>query len=398
VETAAISYVLTSEPPVFHLEPLGLMANQMIEYMAALKFVSLVPGCRISNVHLPRWGIEHPAIESPGPVAVARDEQHLDIPRLSAAMRAGEIRRVEWAGYGQRLENFLPREAYRDVFVAPPGLKVGCGPEYLVCHIRAGEILDDTSPDYPLTPAEFYADLVAETGLKPVFMGQTAPNAYTDRIRDRFPNALFLDTQDIVADFETIRRSKNVVVGIGTYAWLAAWLSTEAETIFMAVNGLVNPMQRPIVDLVPYGDSRYRFYLFPINYAVNLDRIEAVHRSIAPYWRYVTHDALRAQVQNAPRFERSLDAHLAVFDEAHYLAAYGDIEYAVKAGWMPSGRHHYALFGFRERRFPFPLDKHWYAAAYPMAGFEVSQGDYTDFAHHYLAVGKARGYRPLPPS
>ena len=367
------------------------MANRMVQYMAALKFASQVPGCRISNVYLPQWGIEQPAIESPGPVAVARDEQHLDIPRLSAAMRAGEVRRVEWTGYGQRMENFLPRENYFNVFAPPLGPKVGFGAEYLVCHIRAGEILDDTSPDYPLTPVEFYADLVAETGLKPVFMGQTAPNAYTDRIRERFPNALFLDTQDIVVDFETIRRSKNVVVGIGTYAWLAAWLSTEAENIFMAVNGLVNPMQRPIVDLLPYGDSRFRFYLFPINYAVNLDRVEAVHRSIAPYWRYVTHTALKTQVENAPRFGRSLDEHLAVFDEAHYLREYGDIDDAVKAGWLSSGRAHYELYGFLERRFPFPLDKRWYAAAYPMAAFEVSQGDYADFSHHYLAVGKARG-------
>jgi hypothetical protein len=373
-----------------------MMANRMIEYMAALKFVSQVPGCRLSNISLPEWGIEIPAVDSPGPVAVARDEQHLDIPRLSAAMRSGEIARVEWAGYGQRMENFLPREAYRDVFVAPSNLKVGFGHEYLVCHIRAGEILDDTSPDYPLTPVEFYADLVAETGLKPVFMGQTARNAYTDRIRDRFPHALFLDTQDVVTDFETIRRSKNVVVGIGTFAWLAAWLSTEADTVFMAVNGIVNPMQRPVVDLVPYGDNRYRFYLFPINYAVDLDRHAAVHRGIAPYWRHVTHDALRTQVRNAPRFERSLDAHLAVFDEAHYRAAYGDIDDAINAGWLRSGRDHYALYGFLERQFPFPLDKRWYAAAYPMAGFEVAQGDYTDFAHHYLAVGKARGYRPLP--
>ena len=233
------------------------------------------------------------------------------------------------------MENFLPRENYFDVFVPPPGLKVGFGREYLVGHVRAGEILDDTSPDYPLTPVEFYADPVAETGLKPVFMGQTAPNAYTDRIRERFPEALFLDTQDIVADFETIRRSKNVVVGIGTFAWLAAWLSTEAENIFMAVNGLMNPMQRPIVDLLPYGDTRFRCYLFPINYAVNLDRVEAVHRSIAPYWRHVTHTALKTQVENAPRFGRSLDEHLAVF--------------------------------------------------------EVSQGDCADFCHHYLAVGKAGG-------
>ena len=28
---------------------------------------------------------------------------------------------------------------------------------------------------------------------------------------------------------------------------------------------------------------------------------------------------------------------------------------------------------------------------------EVAQGDYAEFVHHYLAIGKARGYRPAPP-
>jgi len=31
-----------------------------------------------------------------------------------------------------------------------------------------------------------------------------------------------------------------------------------------------------------------------------------------------------------------------------------------------------------------------------MAAFEVAKGDYANFAHRYIAVGRARGYRPLP--
>ena len=56
-----------TDGPVLHLTLLGNLGNQMIEYMVALKLVSLVPGCRISNVQIPQWNIEHPAIESPGP-------------------------------------------------------------------------------------------------------------------------------------------------------------------------------------------------------------------------------------------------------------------------------------------------------------------------------------------
>ena len=206
------------------------------------------------------------------------------------------------------------------MFVPPRGPRVGFGEKYLVCHVRAGEILNDFAPDYPLTPVEFFADLVNETALEPIFMGQTAPNAYTDRLRERFPKATFLPTRDVVTDFETIRQSANVVVGVSTYAWLAAWLSVDAKNIFMAVSGLLNPVQAPAVDLVPFGDERFRFYLFPLNYAANLDRHAEVHRRIAPFWRYVPHAALKELFERAPRFA---------------------------------------------------LDRAWYASEYPLAGFEV---------------------------
>lgn len=382
--------------PVFHLRPQGMLVNRMIEYMVALKFVSLVPNCRISNIALPQWGIRHPPIDSPGPVAVERQQQHIDLRRLAAAMYAGQIRRVDWEGYGQRLENFLPRAHYRDVFRPPAGLRVGYGPDVLVCHVRAAEILDGSNPDYPLIPAAFYADLVACTGLRPVFVGQTEPNAYTMALRERFPKATFREPQDIVVDFETIRQSRNVVVGVSTYAWLAAWLS-DADNIFLTVNGLLNPMQARNVDLLPFGDSRYRFWLFPINYGVRLAQHAALHRRLEPYWRLLPHAVLQQQIVLAPRFERRLEAMLAAFDEAYYLATNGDVAAAVQAGSIASGAEHYRHWGFAECRLPFALDRGWYAAQYPLAGFEVAQGDYTDFSHHYLMVGRQRGYRPVSP-
>ena len=48
-----------TDGPVLHLTLLGNLGNQMIEYMVAMKLVSLVPGCRISNVQIPQWNIEH---------------------------------------------------------------------------------------------------------------------------------------------------------------------------------------------------------------------------------------------------------------------------------------------------------------------------------------------------
>ena len=49
-----------------------------------------------------------------------------------------------------------------------------------------------------------------------------------------------------------------------------------------------------------------------------------------------------------------------------------------------------------EQRLPFELSVPWYAAQYPMAAMEVAQGDFSSFAHHYAAVGRAHGYRTMP--
>jgi hypothetical protein len=360
---------LADDVPVFHLDTKGRLANLMIQYMVALKFVDLLPGCAISNIQIPAWKISHAPIPSAGAVAV------------------------------ERMENFLPRERYQQVFVSPFDAAMGYGSDYLVCPVRAEDILNTPNKEYVLTPVEFYSDIVAMTGLKPVFIGQTRANAYMDRIRAAFPQAIFREPQrNPLVDFETIRQSRNVVVSVSTYAWLAAWLSGSVENIYLAVSGLFNPMQKPQVDLLAFGDARFKFFLFPINYAVPLGRHAGLHQRIAPFWRLMPHSALRQQLAGAPRFERKLDDALMVFDEAFYLEAYPDVAAAAKRFGPGFARAHYASNGFAERRLPMRLDRVWYASEYPLAAFEVAQGDYAEFAHHYMVVGRARGYVPNPPA
>jgi hypothetical protein len=383
--------------PVFQVDPLGRLANQMIQYMVALSFVDRVGDCRISNVSLPAWGIHCPRLDTPGPAALEHRLQHIDLPVLAEQVRSGRIRRVEWSGYGQRLENFLPRNRYEVVFVSPFDAAMGYGPEYLVCPVRAEDVLHGGTLDYVLTPVEFYRDIIDMTGLRPVFIGQTQPNAYMDRIHAAFPSAIFRAPQhDPLVDFETIRQSRHVVVGVSTYSWLAAWLSNTVETIHMTVSGLFHPRQYRAVDLLPFGDERFRFYLFPINYAVNLDRHAEVHRRIAPYWHPISHGALRRLFAAAPRFGLSLDEALAVFDEAYYLEANPDVAEAGLGAGQEFARAHYRSHGFHEGRVAMRLDPVWYATRYPLAAFEVGRVDYADLVQHYLIAGRARGYHPYP--
>lgn len=80
-----------------------------------------------------------------------------------------------------------------------------------------------------------------------------------DRTRAAFPNTIVRDPQpDLLVGFETIRQSRHVVVGVSTFACLAAWLSRTADNTFMTVNGLFDPRQTSQVDLLPFGDARYR--------------------------------------------------------------------------------------------------------------------------------------------
>lgn len=93
--------------PVFHLEPMGRLGTLMIEYMVARSFADMVGGCRISNISIPAWGIDHPRLDSPGPIATERRDHHIDLPGLADRVWSGQVGRVEWTGFGQRMENFL---------------------------------------------------------------------------------------------------------------------------------------------------------------------------------------------------------------------------------------------------------------------------------------------------
>ena len=54
--------------------------------------------------------------------------------------------------------------------------------------------------------------------------------------------------------------------------------------------------------------------------------------------------------------------------------------------------------GFMRAARGFELDRAWYCRTYPIAAVELGQGEAADAADHYVAVGRARGYRRGPRS
>jgi Glycosyl transferase family 11 len=115
-------------------------------------------------------------------------------------------------------------------------------------------------------------------------MGQLEDNGYVRELRSRFPFGVFLESRGAIEDFETIRQSKNIIISISTFSWLAAYLS-DATCVVMPIMGFLNPQQRPDIDLLPINDCRYEFYSFPTTIAARGDEYQKAHAMIDGQWR-----------------------------------------------------------------------------------------------------------------
>jgi hypothetical protein len=377
--------------------PLGGLGNRMIQHMVALSIISGIEGGRIQGYGLPEWDIVHDTPDDAPPDLVLEGQQ-LDVEAARAILRRPGGGLVHLHGYGQQFRNFPTVEVARSTFPVPASLDTldGYGDDKLVIHIRGNDILDAIQRHYTLLPVTFYVDIVRRTGLKPVFRGQIGTGPYFEELRAAFPAAEFVMSQRVMTDFTILRRSRNIMVSVSTFSWLAAWLS-EAAQIHLPVCGLFNPMQIPEIDLLPLADPRYAFHLFPITYAVLPDRVRSAHAALNGLWREVPADFLDIVRTGAPRVARSREAHLAMFNEHEYLSQHPGIADIVRSGAFTNGLAHYQARGYDERCSPCAFDRVWYACNYPLATLEVTEGDYSDLFHHWIVIGRKRGYRPTPP-
>jgi hypothetical protein len=369
---------------------MGNLGNQMIQYMVARAVADFAGPARISAVGLPLFGLHHPPIDGDFPATETVTTPRVEIDRLARALSTGKLQRVDIRTYGQRIENFLPAQAYRPVFTATAPHVQAAADDELLCNIRQGDILDGHHPDYVLLPIEFYAHLADLTGLRPLFIGQLEDSPYITALRQRFPAARFVASAGAAMDFEQIKRSRFIVPAISTFSWLAAWLS-DAERIFMPVLGLFNPAQNRGIDLLPLWDPRYQFFQFPVHYAEPVKNFRAAHAPLHGMWRQMPPDRLAAQLHRMPP-PREKSHFCAAFDEAFYRGAHPDIAAAIDAGHLPSGRHHYESCGFNEGRIAFALDRARYCRRYPVAAIELAQSEFWDPEHHWIAAGRERGY------
>jgi len=340
---------------VIHIEPMGYLANRMIQYLAANRLQAHWKGSRLSNVQLPEWGIETPAIETDASAAelVLRPDAPMPFRTVADLLNGSEFRRVVIAEYMQRTDYLGDAPSCARLF--PPKAKGSpVADDELAIHIRAGDIVGGVGL-YPLVPAEYYRMLIDLSGLKPCFMGQLDDSAHCEKLRRMFPEARFLEPQDVLSDFETIRSARHIAISVSTFSWLAAWLSS-AENIFLPMLGFLNPMHRAgssEIDLLPTSDVRYRFFLFPIYHGLPMAEALPLQARLTSYCREISPRQVDTLRLRAP----------------YVQVAKADVEFN-------------------------PI---WYAHSYMDAAMEISEGWFAGPLEHYLEIGRRRGYRPLPP-
>ncbi|MBZ9997321.1 hypothetical protein [Mesorhizobium sp. BH1-1-4] len=239
-------------------------------------------GLEVVGFNIPEWGLVSSKQEIPEGESITTGRVHrVDVDTLASRVLAGGVEWIDVDAYAMRLEYFAEdRLRFAKVFSSSLGQRVN--EDEIAISIRSGDIVDGLHPDYTPIPLAFYHRIVFETGLKPVFVGQTTGNWYADALRRQFGAARFVESEPL-SDFQTLRRAKNAVVAVSSFSWLASFLSTETSEIHLPVAGLFNSNQRPDIDLLPKTDKRYRFYYFqPERYVASDSQRRILTR--APAW------------------------------------------------------------------------------------------------------------------
>jgi hypothetical protein len=252
--------------------------NLIFRYMFAHYLRESIPYAVLTGASIPELGVTLPISTRPRNPYLLPYVQEMDIESIMmATLKDSSIDGIELHCWAQRLEYFEEkRDKFSAMFTSSTGGQV-IYPDEILVSVRAGEILHAIHPHYWPVPISYLRRVIAQSGLRPVFSGQTRPSWYADALRAAFPDARFLAGNHWLDDFQTLRNAENIVLSVGTFAWTAAWLSTTAKRIYMPLLGFLNRDQCPDVDLYPKHDDRYVVERFiPERYLATPEQIRRI--------------------------------------------------------------------------------------------------------------------------
>ncbi|MEZ5742852.1 MAG: hypothetical protein R3D89_03715 [Sphingomonadaceae bacterium] len=249
-----------------HISKFGRLANQMLQLMFAHELKRRIGrDILITGYDIPEFGLSGPERPEDGDIgAQIVIAQHItNLDQVALAMRQRLVRSVNVNTLGMRLEYYRDRGQCIALFPDPDIPFYRPASDELVMHVRAGDTLEKVHYTYMPMPLSWYRAVVAEQPeLRPVFVGEYHGTPLETLLREEFPEATLRPAASAIADFQTLRHAHHVSMSVGTFGWLATWLSLTAKTIHMPVAGLLMPMISTTL-LTPVDDSRYRFYQTP---------------------------------------------------------------------------------------------------------------------------------------
>ena len=130
----------------------------------------------------------------------------------------------------------------------------------LLIHIRAGDVVILTHDKYGPLPIRYYEYLIAQTGLRPLFICEPGHTPYIDLLTATFPKAEMIGGGSAINDFQIIRNAKNVALSVSSFSWTATFLSNRAQQIHLPLAGQFDPADDPTPDFLPLNDNRYIFH------------------------------------------------------------------------------------------------------------------------------------------
>jgi hypothetical protein len=247
---------------ILRITPYAQMANQLGQLMFCL---DVQRHCRqpilIEGYNISEWSLAEPVSEAPAS----------DISLGSHHTKLWPVcRMIDWLKpsvvhvYAPiwRQRNFSDPRFYQTVLPAPQA-QPPVDENTLLIHIRAGDVAAPSHPSYGPLPISYYKYLAARTGLKLAFIGQLEKTPYVTALKEAFPDATYLCGGTPMDDFQAIRSAAHIAIGVSSFSWIAAFLSTSAKSVHLPLAGLFDPRERPDVDALPLSDSRFVLHAIP---------------------------------------------------------------------------------------------------------------------------------------
>jgi hypothetical protein len=168
---------------------------------------------------------------------------------------------VKNLSYGLNFSRSLEIGSYRAACCRPTILSENLT-EAVFVHLRAGDLIADNKlaryDMYPLSMS-YLRNLRKELNRDLVFVGEARTNdRYMESVVQNFGHDSLLPDNCIHDDFRVLMNATKVAISLSTFSWLAAWLSTRAEEVYIPTAGFFHPKVRRDIDLVSGLDNRFK--------------------------------------------------------------------------------------------------------------------------------------------